>query len=243
MKKAIIIIGNLPPKVNSQEYRTLWLNFLTSGYGGGWHTEDHDEIIVLEEQTRMQIRACLEHVRSEQPDFCIVSFLGHGACNFGQTEIQVNSNQEIMTAQELIDISTKQITIIDCCRNVVDYRINPIRIDEDNDRCNRGRRFYNACINQCPPQQVVLYGCNVGESALGTPLGGLFTNTLIQVATDPVFRNECCINIVEAGNQATTLTEWEARVHHNVRDQHPQVCYEPNIQHYLPWAVGHNLLL
>lgn len=59
----------------------------------------------------------VEKVKDEANDYVIVYFTGHGGLQ-GDTIIEVNPANELLSEKSLLGLSERQLNVMDCCRYV-----------------------------------------------------------------------------------------------------------------------------
>lgn len=189
IKRKALLIGNsngLPGvKVDLDNSK----KFLMSLDGGAWN---EDEITVLNNPSRLRLLTKIECFKGKY-DFMIVIFSGHGA--YGrETILELNQDEELIQESQLIAIAPKQITIFDCCRARVQEPLfesrSTITFSDSGDSSvrYRVRKRYDLLISNAIDQQIRLYACSVGETALDTTNGGLYLSNLLSQAR--VFASE-----------------------------------------------------
>ncbi len=180
MKRTALLIGNSNGLAGVKIDINNFNNFLKSDIGGKWYDS---EITVEMNPTRRSLLAKIEQLKTENNDFAIVVFSGHGAYT-KNTILELNRNEEIISEIDLKYISKRQISIFDCCRNVVQEPLkNKALLSDSFNRSERNdyiRNKYDARIMQSIEQQISLYACSIGESALDTENGGLYSSLLLK---------------------------------------------------------------
>ena len=184
MKKIALLIGNSDGLPGVKKDLNDWKNFLVSPVGGAW--DESNEIVSFMNPSKTLL---LDYIKEFERffDFAIVVYSGHGAYN-KQTILEINKKGEEIEETDLIGISPKQISIFDCCRAIMKestshyegrnlYSIKGISYNLD-----EIRQAYEQKIKQATEQQVCLYACSIGETALDTEEGGLYTQTLLKEA-------------------------------------------------------------
>lgn len=183
MKRRALLIGNSKGlggvKLDIQNYR----KFLKSNFGGQWFDS---EITVKMNPTKSDILKTIQFLTDESPDFVFVAYSGHGAYK-KTTILEINEDGELISENDLIGISKRQISIFDCCRECVRSELIERKksggiLTFSNSKSNI-RVIYENRIMQASEQQVRLYACSIGETSLDTTEeGGLYTKNLISSA-------------------------------------------------------------
>ncbi len=165
--------------------------YLQSDTGGAWRS---DEIIPV----RQTIAAAdLEEILALGAtfDYALVVFTGHGFVGLenGVTYCCINDSESIPCGS-LETGATRQLTIIDGCRlttSLAPYRqVGKTVIGEAHDEA-RARRYRAACraaydelVARAPVGTGFIYACSPDTAAGDTRAGGLFSSSLIEVASD-----------------------------------------------------------
>jgi hypothetical protein len=181
MKKRILLIGNSKGLPGVQKDFINYLSFFTDEIGGNWYK---NEIIEQMNPTKFELQTVLKNLKNEFLDFIIVIFSGH-AGQKREIILEINEKEEIIYESELKNISNRQITIYDCCRA---YAL--LEFSEDSGRSftksakisPRVRERYEKRIMEAIPQQLSLYACSKGETAIDTSEGGLYSKNLLKAA-------------------------------------------------------------
>lgn len=179
MRRKALLIGNSNGLTGVTKDLEKIKSFLLSNIGGAWN---NNEIVMLPRSKKEEVENAVDNIKYGQIDFSIVYFSGHGGYQ-RETVLQLSDNSEI-SENNLIGISSRQITIFDCCRSISHERKNVelsaiFESFKDNHR-DLYREAYNKRILQAIPQQVRLYSCSVGEISNDTSNGGVYTNALMQ---------------------------------------------------------------
>lgn len=179
MKRRALLIGNSNGLAGVKKDISNYVKFLTSNFGGQWYDS---EIIIKMNPTRSDLLNTIQILKAESPDFAFIVFSGHGAYKKG-TLLEINENEECIYETELIGISKRQISIYDCCRNVVSIELvelnKAMRSVALYESKNDLRVRYELRIMQAIEQQISLYACSINESALDSENGGLYTSNLL----------------------------------------------------------------
>lgn len=182
MKRIALLIGNCNGLEGVKRDLHSWLNFLLSPIGGAW---TQHEINILMNPSKKQLLSEIEQIRSSDFDFAIVVYSGHGGYRKG-TILEINNRNETISDRDLCLLAHRQISVFDCCRSFDDMR-EPVF---ENDRTfsmdsksqvdlKKIRAAYEQRILQAIPQQIRLYACSKGETALDTEDGGLYIKALL----------------------------------------------------------------
>lgn len=186
MKKIALLIGNSNGLEGVKIDLFEWKRFLMSAEGGAWMSS---EIETFMNPRRDELLRYINGLRrTHEYDFAIVVYSGHGGYSKG-TILEINEREETIMENDLLSIASRQISVFDCCRSLVDGNesINESQIrgfsnNGINAKIQAIRNAYNQRIMQAIPQQICLYACRIGETALDTENGALYIQTLLQQA-------------------------------------------------------------
>lgn len=220
MKRQAILICNNDAS-GAQHDMEKWKKYLQSANGGSWI---QGEIESKVNPSLEEVRNLLRCVSGDNPDFVFVAYAGHGEWK-RSTNIELNPRGETIREEEFFNLASRQIICLDCCRGVSQIEL----FDEAQERMFSAtvrssiREAYDLRMMQADPQQVILYACQVGESAYGDNNGGYYTNNLIRQSRE-FLPNKDFQTVNYAHNLAAPLTTNETR-RKTGRDQHPDmVC-------------------
>lgn len=185
MKKIALLIGNSNGLEGVKTDLFEWKKFLISPMGGAWK---HDEIEMIMNPQRSELLSHINELRKTKAyDFAIVVYSGHGGYD-RQTILEINRQGETINETDLYFIAPRQISVFDCCRSLVDG-YEPIYESQRTfstggilSNLQKIRNAYNQRIRLAIPQQVCLYACRIGETALDTESGALYIQTLLRQA-------------------------------------------------------------
>ncbi len=183
-----------------------YTNFLKSETGGQWNDS---EITILMDPKKEALLLSIELLKLEKPDFAIIIFSGHGAYSKG-TLLEINKKEECISENDLRGISSRQISIFDCCRNViqVDESVNFSGTTNIYKSNNLIRKKYDERIMQSIEQQISLYACSIGQSSYDTNDGGAYTTSLLSSVTPE--RSSLFKLVASAHEEATPKTTEKA---------------------------------
>ncbi|OZB42156.1 MAG: hypothetical protein B7X50_05120 [Alishewanella sp. 34-51-39] len=181
MKRKALLIGNSNGLAGVKLDISNMSSFLTSDRGGAWNSS---EIVVLMNPTKIELAAAIKKVKEERPDFSVVLFSGHGGYR-KQTVLELNKDGETVEESLLLNIAQRQITILDCCRSVIQTvakALDSVSFAALRESYNPVRERYDQRIMQAIPQQVQLYGCSVGQASYDTSNGAVYLNNFLAAA-------------------------------------------------------------
>lgn len=236
MKKKILMIGNpnnlrgVPVDVSS------YYSFFTSPAGGNWCGE---EIKILTNTTRRELFNRLMEIENADCDYVITIFVGHGFEADGETVLVLNEQGDMMTLDDLTNLSPRQLLIIDCCRvpmpRSIDFtfeRTGATRLSMSRDPI---RRAYEDRIGEALPQEVILFACDEGEAALDFPDGGAYSQYLLDATRIALANSDSpFVSVSQAHYRAVRLMQRDSFVR-----QHPQIL-QPRcaVKRQLPLGVN-----
>jgi hypothetical protein len=179
MKRRALLIGNSNGLAGVKLDIAKFDSFLKSDLGGQWFGS---EITIKMNPSKLELFATIQNIKQERPDYAFVYYSGHGAYSKG-TILEINAQEEYINENDLKYIATRQISIFDCCRNVITTPLTEKRalggtlnLSESNKNI---RPTYDMRIMQAIEQQVSLYACSINESALDTEDGGMYSKNLL----------------------------------------------------------------
>ena len=227
MKRIALLIGNSDglPGVNLDIAN--WKKFLMSDKGGLWY---ENEIRILMNPEKIALLSCIKAIKDSKPDFAIIVFSGHGAYRRSMsTVLEINKQGEKIDENNLIGIAPRQISVFDCCREVLSEKLlewqNPVQIFAEGGVMQLNiRPYYDNRMMEAMPQQICLYACSVGESVMDTVRGGIYTDKLLRCSSS--FRSgECYKLIKDAHNEARYWTRTVALTRCNYT-QNPELIFK-----------------
>lgn len=180
MKRKALLIGNSNGLAGVKLDIANWMKFLKSEEGGQWCDK---EIDVVMNPKKSDILSRIANIKASSPDFVITVFSGHGAYQrkaVGEQTILGINNNEVIGENDLIGIALRQISVFDCCRGVSAEVLSESQ--KEVGAFSKGgsvRPYYEKRIMEAMPQQIRLYACAIGESAMDTERGGIYTNQLL----------------------------------------------------------------
>ena len=185
MKKIALLIGNSDGLEGVKTDLFEWKKFLISPVGGAW---EHHEINMIMNPQKCELLSYINELRETKAyDFAVVVYSGHGSYD-RQIMLEINKHEETINETDLYSIAPRQISVFDCCRNLVDG-CEPIYESQRTfstggilSNLQKIRNAYNQRIRLAIPQQVCLYACRIGEAALDTESGALYIHTLLRQA-------------------------------------------------------------
>lgn len=180
MKRVALLIGNSNGLSGVKKDILNWTRFLKSDQGGQWYDS---EIIPLMNPSKRDLLSAIDKIKKAYFDFCYVIFSGHGAYKKG-TILEINGNDETIHENELIGIAPRQISVFDCCRNILieksaDSSLEMRMYSQGGTMHRNIRPYYDDRIMSSIEQQVRLYACSINESALDTEEGGMYMKNLL----------------------------------------------------------------
>ena len=214
MKRKALLIGNSNGLAGVKLDISNFTKFLMSDVGGQWYDT---EIITKMNPTKVGLLNTIASLKNENPDFVFVLFSGHGAFN-NNTILELNANEEYIRETDLIGIAKRQISIFDCCRNVIDLKEYDLsestRMIKAFSATANIRHRYEMRIMQAIEQQIQLYACSINESSLDTEKGGMYTKNLLSSARPSYEDSYKLVGIAHQEAAEKTKTEaWANKLH------------------------------
>lgn len=238
MSRIAILIGSPLPKPHLEgvEYDlTHMKKFLMSEIGGSWESgEIHSIFMGTKAQIEVILNECTKH------DFSLVYFSGHGFTdNEGRANVWVN-NTEIMLVKDLANLTNKQITIIDACRDYSEESeftgLSGIGTMDAVGLGNSKSVFENY-LKQCSNGRVLLFASQKGQSSkdMGRGYGGFFSMHLLKASVK---------SAKESPNKIISIASVFNETYPKVQHLHqPDIEYNDKNAPYLPFAVKPTLSL
>ena len=241
MKKKILVIGNTDELPSVPVSIDSYCSFFTSPIGGNWRC---DEIDIVLNPTKRSLFKTINAIEKADCDFVITIYLGHGCEVDGETVLIINEREETILMRDLTNLSQKQLTIVECCREIVHKPIDLAftqaeatvsRLSMLHDTI---RQAYENRILACPPQEIVLFACDTDESAKGTSEGGRYSQNLLQAAqTMFVDSHSPFVSVSRVHKKAVLLMQAKLCL-----QQHPQIHQSRcPINRRLPFVVNSSL--
>ena len=237
MRKKILMIGNSNQLPGVPVDLADFYDFFTSPEGGNWCG---NEIEVLKNPSRRSLFQSVEEIAEAEYDYLITFFTGHGNEDDDETVLCINEREEIVLSN-LTNLSPKQLNIIHCCRCYAETSTDRPFMKARRTRLsisrNPIRRAYEKRIQDCSPEQIILYSCEDGEITSGTYDGGNYLQSLLD-ATHAILAESDTpfVSVAQAHHEAVALTRQDG----SRLQQRPQIHpSSPSIHPYpLPWAIN-----
>ena len=217
MKRKALLIGNSDGLSGVTSDIQKFTKFLKSDLGGKWYD---DEITVQMNPSKLLLATTISRMKSEKYDFSFVVFSGHGEF-IKNTVLTINEKGESINELDLYNITKRQISIFDCCRAI--SRISDSLLEKsmrafasESLHYDNIRQRYATRIMQAIEQQVRLYACAKGETALDTDEDVLsYTQNLLKAAVNISSSEEFKL-IEKVHNEAkeeTSNKAWQLKRH------------------------------
>ncbi|WP_345971812.1 caspase family protein [Sulfurimonas diazotrophicus] len=236
MRRRALIIG-APGK--SQEYLPgvrkdveNYTNFLTSNIGGKWLK---DEIVSLYDQDINTVQRTINLVKSENNDFVLVVFSGHGnySAIMSNRRLYIDHDNYIYE-DNLKGLSKKELLIIDTCagieREVGERKVKKSAFALFRESYTDYRKKYEDAILSCLDQEIVLYASDVDEYSADTSKGGLYSKNLLETAYNNSY--EEVLSSLVAHDIASSIVRKESK-----NKQNPQYSCSVRKGNKLPFAL------
>lgn len=207
--------------------------FLMSPEGGAWY--DH-EIIVFPDA---DINSIGYEVQRMFADYSIVLFSGHGFSDLTGNRFLSLSNGNYFYDRELLNKSPRQLVVIDSCRKVLpqlgigDPMEEWSHFDANQNYLIKARKAYDFWIKNTPHGRLIIHSTEHDNYALDTRDGGIFTQTLLQVANNlkSEYGKIMRMNIFAVANNTVRLIKKDGY------SQQPEITYQ-NGNINLPFALA-----
>jgi len=237
MKKKILMIGNTNNLQGVSVDISAFYSFFTSPAGGNWCDE---EIDILTNPMQCELLDTIDEIREADYDYVITLFSGHGYEAGSGTVLQINGDGETIDIDDLTNLSQKQLLIFDCCRGCVNDDFIESRTILSMSR-NPIRQAYENQIQNCRPQEVILFSCNEGEKAMDTNEGGQYLQHLLYAVQLTLEDSDSpFVSVDYAHRRAVSLMRRENRF--LLQHQHPQILQSRCLPHQrLPLAINPNV--
>jgi len=160
-------------------------NFLTSPYGGYWYK---NEIIISYNETVNEIKNKIKSLKNENLDYLFIVFSGHGDFDSRKNERRLWIDEEnYLYESDILNISSKQLTIIDACAGMEEeeeFSITAMESMKIVSSEKNYRKKFEEYLVKCPNQEIILYSSKKGEYSTDTSRGGLFIQSLLDIAKE-----------------------------------------------------------
>jgi hypothetical protein len=239
MKKKILMIGNTNNLPGVPVDISACYSFFTSPIGGNWSSEEID--ILMNPTLRCLLRKIAAIERAEC-DYVITIFSGHGEEADDGTVLTINGQGERMMMSALTNLSQRQLLIIDCCRVSMPIDIDFTQAGATMLSMSRDpiRQAYEERILVSLPQEVILFACDEGETAMDSPDGGEYLRYLLTAAqmlsTDSRFP---FVSVGQAHYKAVAMMQDDLSMIQNPQILQPRCALEQR----LPFVVNAGFFL
>jgi len=184
MKKRALLIANTNILNGTKKDIIDFMNFLRSYTGGAWNLSEIFK--PLYNPSKQGLLSIIETIKREKNDYVIVLFSGHGG-HKRELLIEINETEEKINESDLKGIAKRQLTIFDCCRNILQENLREDSIfsksqEDFSDIKNIIREKFDERIMQAAAQQVTLFSCSVGQSSYDTNNGAVYLSNFIKAA-------------------------------------------------------------
>jgi len=236
MKKKILMIGDTSDLHGVSVDIRSYYDFFTSPVGGNWH---HNEIETLRSPSRRLLYKKLDEIERADYDYVITIFSGHGKESINGTILVINGEADTIDAEDLANLSPRQLSIFDCCRSYAampaDTQGTVLSMSSD-----PIRKAYEQKIQDSPPQGIYLFACCEGETAKDSDVGGRYSVYLLS-AVRMMLAVSCSpfISVDEVHDKAEALMSQAE----TLTPQHPEMlCSRRSTRRCLPLAVNPHYL-
>lgn len=211
-----------------------FVEYLQSNKGGAWY---NNEIKALKNETKATILNVIKIAKNKY-DYVLVFFSGHGNYSPVLNKRRLYTNEdELFYDSDILDLSSKQLTIIDSCACVEreateDSLKTRLFASEGIDNRIAYRMLFDSWIESCPAQSIEMYSCKKGEESEDTDNGGLYAYNLILAAKN----TDNQLNCLKAHEIATPKVIETANS--KLKQQHPTYISSCKHGNVLPFSVG-----
>ena len=221
MKRIALLVGNTSGLSGVTVDLKNYIAFLKSDFGGAWYDR---EITIMSSPSKYDLLSKIRALKGLSYDFAFVVYSGHGGYQKG-TILEINEEEECINESELKNIASRQISIFDCCMNIIKQPITESRSIQAyslGGTISYIRARYDARIMAAEVQQASLYACSIGESALDTENGGLYSKNLLKAGR---YFSSDFLTINNAHDAARIQTTREAVEEHAGHKQTPSSVF------------------
>lgn len=210
-------------------------DYLMSNNGGKWY---ENEITSIYGKSYSYINSVIRKIAFERYDVLVFVFSGHG--NYSpQRECRrlYVDDTNFIYENEILNMSGKQITIIDTCAGIehepiFDSALN-FSLEERSSYLVDYRKKYENAVNRCTPQSIKLYACDINEFSSDTSQGGLYSHNLIKLARDNIGDT---LSALQVHVGAAEIVSRKTR--NNKVSQNPQYECSVRMGPKLPFSLG-----
>lgn len=210
-------------------------SFFTSPVGGNWYDE---EIDILTNPTQTELLDTIDKIREANYDYVITLFSGHGNEAGGGTVLRINGEGETIDIDDLMHLSQRQLSIFDCCRSCVNDNFIEAGTTILSMSRDPIRQAYENQIQDCIPQEIILFACDEDEKAMETSEGGQYLQHLlyaVQLALED--SDSPFVSVDYAHRRAAALMRRANRF--LPQCPHPQILQPRCLPHHrLPLAIN-----
>lgn len=213
--------------------------FLLSDFGGAW---EEDEVKILNSPSKGKVEELLTYFHYK--DYAFISFSGHGdhvrGKDIDETRVCLNDNEEMYVFQ-LIPKNPRCLVIIDSCRGITytekeekTAALFEMRASVDYRRRINCRRIFDEAVSKAERGNIIMYSCDIGESADESNKGGYFSRALVDCSENWANGQWMSSRIYLTNNAFQCASENTTR---RSPQQHPQFKPGRRMNHF-PFAVS-----
>jgi hypothetical protein len=210
--------------------------YLMSNSGGSWNSS---EIYMVKNPNRTELIKVLSKVISENNDYTLISFSGHGwETEGGKTNLLLRNEEEI-TLAELKTNADRQLIILDSCRAIEREQISESTdfLKAINSRLlfisTLYREKYENLLLDCEKGIIVLYACSRDETAGENVNGGYFSQIIISLGHSYKKSND---NVYLSVQEVTLASRRLINESFEDAFQTPTLNGERRMK-YFPWSI------
>lgn len=158
--------------------------FLLSNRGGAWR---EDEIVILTDPTQRLVEAHIQAAKFK--DYVFITCSGHGEHQVSQrleeTVMHLNE-KETISINSINPQNKRHLVIVDVCRGIVKLEkryetfIEASMMKRAFDSVVDYRKIFDDAVMRCTEGRIVVYSCDINQSAGDDGTGGVFTQELLK---------------------------------------------------------------
>ena len=239
MTRQAILIGapNVTPHLPGvvQDLKDI-KSFLLSNSGGAWR---EDEIVTLTDPSLKSVETYIQ--AAQLKDYVFITCSGHGEHQIGkeidQTFMHLNKNETI-SISKINPKNKRHLVVVDVCRGIVKVEerfktfIESSMFNRTYDSFVDYRKVFDHAVMQCTEGRIVVYSCDINQSAGEDRKGGIFTQQLLNTSKN-FKRNGGSYAIVDI-NQAFEVAKKET---YDKNAPQSAVMYAGRRRDFFPFSI------
>jgi hypothetical protein len=190
MKRKAILIGapDVEPElpgvdIDLRDMKT----YLKSNLGGAWRD---DEVVTLRNPNKL--RVLCELIRARDADYVFILFAGHGEHHVGEnlseTVVFLQEDQK-MKVSDINPDNKRHLLVVDACRGIVEIRKSFQKMAKSESIALERASYvdfrlaFDNAVMSAPEGRIVIYACDINQTAGDNGEGGIFTQSLLRSPT------------------------------------------------------------